>query len=170
MKRENYLVPVFSPFVLYLIWWEGEGISVIDRCRVSTYCTRNTHQYQSRGSNLVMNQLIPVRAHVSEPVLKNRFAHSPRATEPRPIVSIKYLYVDGPGSIRISAGFFSSQRPDRLWGLPSLLFNGYRGFFPRGQSDRSVKLTTHLHLVLRSRKVELNLHSAVNLHGISITT
>jgi hypothetical protein len=25
--------------------------------------------------------------------------------------------------------FFTSHRPDRLWGLPSLLFNGYRGSF-----------------------------------------
>jgi hypothetical protein len=28
--------------------------------------------------------------------------------------------------------FFRSLRPDRLWGLPSLLSNGYRGSFPRG--------------------------------------
>jgi len=41
-------------------------------------------------------------------------------------------------------GFFfpSPSRPDRLWGLPSLLSNGYRGY--RG---RMVKLTTHLHPV-----------------------
>jgi len=28
------------------------------------------------------------------------------------------------------------QRPDRLWSLPSCLFNGYRGFFIRGRATR----------------------------------
>jgi hypothetical protein len=36
--------------------------------------------------------------------------------------------------------------PDRFWGPPSLLYNRYRGSFPRG-----VTLTTHPHLVPRSR-------------------
>jgi hypothetical protein len=41
--------------------------------------------------------------------------------------------------------------PDRLWGPPSLLYNGYRGSFPRGaKRGRGVTLTTHPHLVLRS--------------------
>jgi hypothetical protein len=36
--------------------------------------------------------------------------------------------LDGPVSIPVTARFFSPpQRPDRLWGLPSLLSNGYRG-------------------------------------------
>ena len=36
-------------------------------------------------------------------------------------------------------------RPDRPWGPPSLLYNGYR-VFPGGESGRGVVLTTHPHL------------------------
>jgi len=48
---------------------------------------------------------------------------------------------------------FSSSSPprsDRLWGPISLLYNGYRGLLPRGQSNQGVNLTTHLHIVSRS--------------------
>jgi hypothetical protein len=43
-------------------------------------------------------------------------------------------------------------RPVQLWSLPSLLCKEYWGFLPRGQSDRNVKLTSHLRLMSRSRK------------------
>jgi hypothetical protein len=62
--------------------------------------------------------------------------------------------------------FFTTQRPDRLWSLPSLIHNGYRGLFPRDYSGRGVKMTTHLHLVQRSRMVELYLHFFIRLRGI----
>jgi hypothetical protein len=41
--------------------------------------------------------------------------------------------LDAPGSISITGKFFfSPQCPDRLWGLPGLLPNWYRGRFPSG--------------------------------------
>jgi hypothetical protein len=44
--------------------------------------------------------------------------------------------LDDRGSIpdRGRGFLFQSLRPDRLWGPPSLLSNGYRGPFPRGYS------------------------------------
>jgi hypothetical protein len=63
--------------------------------------------------------------------------------------------------------FSSSQRPDPLWRPPSLLSNEYRGF-SRGYSSRSVKLTIHLHLVPRSRTLELCLRSPIRLHGVEL--
>jgi hypothetical protein len=55
--------------------------------------------------------------------------------------------------------FSSPQHPDWLWSPPSLPSNGNRRLFPWWYSGRSMKLTTNLHLVLRSRMVRLYLHS-----------
>jgi hypothetical protein len=53
----------------------------------------------------------------------------------------------------------SSQHPDRLLGQPSLLLhNGYWWLLHWQSSSRGIKLTTHLHLMPRSRMVELYLH------------
>jgi hypothetical protein len=41
-----------------------------------------------------------------------------------------------------------------------------RGDIPRGENGWGLKLTTHLHLVPKSRIVELYLHSSISLHGI----
>jgi hypothetical protein len=78
--------------------------------------------------------------------------------------------VDGRGWIpgRYQKIFFTLQRPDWLWGPLSLLSNGYRWFFPRGKSSRGMKLTTHLHLVPRSKMVELYISSPVRVHGMGL--
>jgi hypothetical protein len=39
--------------------------------------------------------------------------------------------------------------------------------FPEGKSGRGLKLATHLHLGLRSRMVELYLHSPIRLYGVA---
>jgi hypothetical protein len=75
--------------------------------------------------------------------------------------SVKLWAIHGqPGSIPgRTKRFFSAQlREDRLWGSPSLLSNEYREIFRQRQRRRSVKLTIHLHLLPRSRMLELYLH------------
>jgi hypothetical protein len=68
--------------------------------------------------------------------------------------------------IRVTVGariLTSISHRDRLWGTPSLLFNGHQGLFPRGESGRGVKLTTHLQLVPR-----LGIHGSIHpLHHTS---
>jgi len=46
----------------------------------------------------------------------------------------------------------SLPHPDQLWGPPSLLSSGYQVFSPQRQSCQGMKLTTHLHLVIRLLK------------------
>jgi hypothetical protein len=76
-----------------------------------------------------------------------------------------------PAVFRQEASIFSCVplRSERLWGPPSLLSNEYEGLFPWGESDRGLKLTAHLHLVPRSKCVELYLHSPIRLHGLVLS-
>jgi hypothetical protein len=76
--------------------------------------------------------------------------------------------LDVRGSIPGRSKRFSCTRklPDWLWDTHNLLSNGRWELFPCGLSVRSVRLATRLHLVSRSRKVELYLDSPTFLHGI----
>jgi hypothetical protein len=61
--------------------------------------------------------------------------------------------LDGRGfgvRVLVGAGFlFSPRHPDRFWGPPNLLSNGYRGLFLRGKAAGAWRLPQHL--VPRSR-------------------
>ena len=54
--------------------------------------------------------------------------------------------------IRLTDDFSSSsKRLNRLWDPLSLLFEEYLRLFPRGENGRTVKMTTHFHLMPRLR-------------------
>jgi hypothetical protein len=77
------------------------------------------------------------------------------------IVCITMGYrLDGRGSIPV--------RGKRLFcGPPIIITTGYRGLFSRGQSDRGLKLTTHIHLLLlRSWMMTLYVHFHIGLHDV----
>jgi hypothetical protein len=69
----------------------------------------------------------------------------------------KGYVLDGRGSIPGRSKRFLSapQHPDQLWGLPSLQSNGYLGLLSWEKSNQGIKLTINLHLVLKSRNMEL---------------
>jgi hypothetical protein len=70
-------------------------------------------------------------------------------------IATSYGMDDRGVGVRVPVGsriFSSPNCPDRLCGPPNLLSNACPGLFPRGESGRGVKLTTHLQLVPRSRK------------------
>jgi hypothetical protein len=72
------------------------------------------------------------------------------------------------GSILDRGKRFSLLHNVWLWSLASLLSKGYRRLFSRRLKGMGVKLTIHLHLVVRARMVELYLHSPIRLHGVML--
>jgi hypothetical protein len=76
--------------------------------------------------------------------------------------------LDGRGSIT-GRGKTFVQSVQTSSGAPhSLLSNGCRRLFTRGQRGRVVKLTTHLQLCRGQEYVDLYIHSPIRLHGVML--
>jgi hypothetical protein len=61
-------------------------------------------------------------------------------------------------------------RPERLWGSPSLLSNGYQGLFPWGVK-RPGREADHLRLVPRSKNVWCYTSTPpIRLHGVVLSS
>jgi hypothetical protein len=77
--------------------------------------------------------------------------------------------LDGWGSIfgRVKRFFCSPKRsvPSEALSAP---IQWITGALPRGYSGQGVKLITYLHLVSRSRMMELYLHSPISLHAVAL--
>jgi hypothetical protein len=76
--------------------------------------------------------------------------------------------MDGRGSTPGTGKRFlsSPQRPDRLWGPPNPLSNGYRGAISPGVKRQGSKADHSSQS--RSRVMELYLHSPMRLHGVML--
>ena len=59
--------------------------------------------------------------------------------------------LDSPGIESRWGGKIFRSNPDRPWGPPSLLYNGYR-VFPGGEAAEGAALATHPHLAPRLKK------------------
>jgi len=60
----------------------------------------------------------------------------------------------------------SPKRSDWLWNPPSLLLNGFHGFFPLGLIGCGVKLTTLPNFVLKLKIGGVIFHCHIRLHGV----
>jgi len=101
-------------------------------------------------------------AHIASPILNpcrvqwrsdSAVPRTRREGAVRSVCDLATGWTDDQGSIFVRGGNFisSPQRPDRLWGPPSILYSAYRELFPSGQSGRGMGLNTHLHLMPRLR-------------------
>lgn len=64
--------------------------------------------------------------------------------------------------------FFYPRCPDRLWGPPTLLFNGVWGLFLQAVKRPGREAFRSLTLVLRSQNFELYFHSPTRFNGVML--
>jgi hypothetical protein len=125
-----------------------------------------------RDHGSIMTELQPQSVGRSSPVRLRHFnSWSCHLLKPLPVrAELRAGQLGNWGSIpgRGKRLLSSPQRQNRLWDTPSLLSNGYRGFFHL-RSGQGVKLIIHLYLVQRLGVVELYLHSWIRLHGMALS-
>jgi hypothetical protein len=63
--------------------------------------------------------------------------------------------LDASDSIAGGVRCLSSKGPGRLWSPLRLLSNGFRGIYIKEKIGSCLMLANHIHLLLRSKKVEL---------------
>jgi hypothetical protein len=139
----------------------GSG-SVCPACSRTCHNTRG-HTFQTR-SFLFRMRCQPVRTHwllyVPSTLKRSRDSSVGIATGYR--LDDRGFGVRVPVESRI---FSSPRRPDRFWGPPSLLPNGYRGLFPRGVK-RPGREADHSPTRVRDQEtVNLYRHFPIRLHG-----
>jgi hypothetical protein len=94
--------------------------------------------YGTRSSLLCSGELIPALRHIIQPTLSHNSSYGPFfypnsyvwSRDSAVGIETSYRMDDREVGVRVSEGsriFSSSLHPDRLWGPPSLLSNGYRG-------------------------------------------
>jgi len=81
-----------------------------------------------------------------------------------------HCHLAAPSGITRSGEEGFSSLCHRVWDLPGLLSNGYKVLFPWGLSGWGAKLTTHLHLVPRSKNAwSYTSTPQVRLHGMVLS-
>jgi hypothetical protein len=84
-------------------------------------------------------------------------------------IATGYELDDQKVGIPVPAGsriFTSPCRPDRLWGPPSLLYNGYRGPFPGSKAAGAWNWPLTSSQCRGQENVDLYIHSPIRLHGV----
>jgi hypothetical protein len=88
-------------------------------------------------------------------------------------MEIGYGLEDWGVGVRVSKGsriFSSPNRADRLWGLPNLLSNGYRGLFPGCKAARAWSWSLTSRQCRGQENVDLYINSAICLHNVMLNS